>query len=76
MPNYIGKGWSKKFDNGGTVVNLSINFEKLSALPKDKYGNVRIVAGTLREPDEKSKADYYVAEDEFQTKKLSGDAGF
>jgi hypothetical protein len=60
-------------------VNLSLNMEKLSKLPRDKYGNVRLTAGASKEPDEKSKADWWIAEDEYQSKKLGGestDAGF
>lgn len=73
MPkNYLGKGWSHTFPDGGISVNLSVNLEKLLQLPKDQYGNVRITAGQLREADEKSKADWYVAEDDYQTKKLMG----
>ena len=71
--NYVGKGWAKKFDNGGMNISLSLDMAKLAELPKDKWGNVRVVASPRKEPDEKSRADWYVTEDEYHTQKLIGE---
>lgn len=71
--NYVGKGWGKKFDNGGMVVSISIDANKLEGLPRDQYGNIHLVVGQRKEPDEKSKADWHVSEDEYWTKKIGGE---
>lgn len=57
---FVGRGWEKKFDNGGSVVNLELDFDKLSALPKNDYGQVRVTVAGRREVDPKSKATHTV----------------
>ena len=60
--NYVGKGWEKTFDNGGSIINLSLELSKLNELPVDKYGCVKVQVCGRREPDERSKATHYVIE--------------
>ncbi len=72
--NYVGKGWGKKFDNGGMVVSISIKAADVFSLPQDEHGNIHLSVGQRKEPDEKSKADWNVTEDEYWTKKIRGEA--
>lgn len=59
---YLGNGWEDQYGS-----NLSINIEKLNQAIKDgkltidKWGDVKIRLGKLKQPNEKSKATHYVA---------------
>ena len=68
---FVGVGWETRFPGGGSMISLSINLEKVSLLPKDEYGNIRLVAGERREQDERSKAIHWVAVDDFHYRKGS-----
>jgi len=80
--NFVGSGWKKTFENGGAVLNMSLKLEALNKLPVDKYGNINIVAGARKSPDEgkspdeKSKATHWVAEDEYRSQKIRDESGF
>jgi hypothetical protein len=63
---YVGKGWMKKFDNGGAVINVSLKIDQLKVLTPNEYGDVCIVVGERREPDSKSKATHWAAVDDFK----------
>jgi len=59
---YLGNGWENQYG-----LNVSINIEKLNQAIKDgklevnKYGDVKINVGKLKQPNEKSKATHFVA---------------
>ena len=59
---YLGNGWENQYG-----LNVSINIEKLNQaiatgkLELNKYGNVKINVGKLKQPNEKSKATHFVA---------------
>ena len=59
---YLGNGWEDQYGS-----NLSINIGKLNQAIKDgkleinKYGDVKIRLGKLKQPNEKSKATHFVA---------------
>ena len=63
--NYLGSGWKKTFENGGSLISLSVNLDKLKALPVDNYGNVRLVVGELRQLG-KAKQTHSVYEDNYK----------
>jgi hypothetical protein len=69
---YVGKGWSKTFSNGGSVVNISVKLADLNGLTADKYGDVHLVVGDRKAPDEKTKATHWVAVDEYRHKEGGG----
>jgi len=59
---YLGNGWENQYG-----LNVSINIEKLNQaiatgkLEVNKYGDVKINVGKLKQPNEKSKATHFVA---------------
>ena len=59
---YLGNGWEDQYGS-----NLSINIEKLNQAIKDgklelnKFGDVKIRLGKLKQVNEKSKATHFVA---------------
>jgi hypothetical protein len=59
---YLGNGWENQYG-----LNVSINIEKLKQaistgkLEVNKYGDVKINVGKLKQPNEKSKATHFVA---------------
>ena len=59
---YLGNGWENQYG-----LKVSINIEKLNQaiatgkLEVNKYGNVKINVGKLKQPNEKSKATHFVA---------------
>lgn len=59
---YLGNGWENQYG-----FSLSINIEKLNQaiatgkLEVNKYGDVKINVGKLKQVNEKSKATHYVA---------------
>jgi hypothetical protein len=71
---FIGGGWEKKFENGGSNISCSIKKKDLIDLPEDGYGNVRIVVGTRREPDPKSKQTHSVTVDAYFYNKQENDS--
>jgi hypothetical protein len=71
LPPILGNGWEKIFDDGGSVINISINIEKLKSLPTDDYGNVKLVLKKTKEPNIKSKATHILVEDTYQSQKLA-----
>jgi len=72
MKTFVGNGWKRDFDNGGSVINISVNLDKLAACPQDKYGNVRLVVGERRAVDEKSKSTHTVSVDDYYYSKQGG----
>jgi len=60
--NYLGNGWE---NTQYELVNVSVNLEKLNALPKDSYGNVKITVAKMKQPNEKSKATHTVYENDY-----------
>lgn len=62
---FVGSGWEKKFDNGGSAISISVDLAKVNNLPVDKYGSVRLSVSTRKTPDEKSKATHSVAVDDY-----------
>lgn len=60
--NYVGIGWVKTFNNGGSIINLSLNLSKLNDLETDSYDNIKLTVCERRSKDEKSKATHYVIE--------------
>ena len=63
--NYVGNGWKKSFDNGGSVISLQLNIEKLKLLPVDSYGNIKVTVGELKQLG-KGKQTHCVFEDTYQ----------
>lgn len=66
--------YSYKFTNGGEVLNLSCNLEKmieqLRKIPPDEKGYTKFHIGQRKSPDEKTKAThywYYLEDDEPNT---------
>jgi len=55
--NYLGTGWENQYG-----INVSLNLEKLKALPVDNYGNIKVYVGKRKEVDAKSKATHWVKE--------------
>lgn len=55
--NYVGTGWENQYG-----INVSLNLEKLKALPVDNYGNIKVYVGKRKEVDAKSKATHWVKE--------------
>ena len=59
---YLGNGWENQYG-----LNVSINIEKLNQaiatgkLEVNKYGDVEINVGKLKQVNEKSKATHFVA---------------
>lgn len=59
---YLGNGWENQYG-----LNVSINIEKLNQaiatgkLQVNKYGDVKINVGKLKQVNEKSKATHFVA---------------
>jgi len=59
---YLGNGWENQYG-----LNVSINIEKLNQaiatgkLEVNKYGDVKINVGKLKQHNEKSKATHFVA---------------
>jgi len=66
--NYVGSGWEKTFDNGGSIINVKLKVEDIAELPQDDYGNISIKVCQRKEPDPKSKATHYVIEDTYKPK--------
>lgn len=62
--NYVGSGWEKKFDNGGSIINLSLRLEDLNKLPVDKYGCIKLTVGS-RQSASTSKATHNVFENSY-----------
>ena len=60
--NFLGKGWIKTFQNGGSIINLSLTLEELNKLPVDNYGCIKVEVHQRKEQDPKSKATHYVVE--------------
>ena len=62
---FVGKGWIKNFDNGGHIISLSIKKDDVLNLTADQYGNIRLSVGSLKTPEEKSKATHSVKVDAY-----------
>jgi len=67
--HYVGSGWEKQFEAGGSVINLSLKKAELDKLPVDAHGNIGIVVATRRTPDSLSKATHTVYENTFRKEK-------
>ena len=63
--NYLGLGWEKVFNNGGSVINLSLKLEDLQDLPVNEYGDIKIVVARRKEPDAKTRSTHLVYEDTY-----------
>lgn len=70
--NYI-KGFAKerKFDNGWSIISLSLNLEQLKTLPVDKYWNIKVDV-CEREADQYGNT-HYVVENTYVPKGKSED---
>jgi len=62
---YVGKGWKKTFDNGGHIINLNLDLDKLNELPVKEittkngtFRQISVSVASLRQAEEKSKADH------------------
>lgn len=64
--NYVGKGWLRTFDNGGSIISLQLTKALLENLPVNEYGQIKLIVAQRRERDEKSKATHYVIEDTYR----------
>lgn len=60
--NYLGNGWE---NTQYELINVSVNLEKLKALPVNEYGDVRITVARMKEPNAKSKATHTVYENDY-----------
>lgn len=61
--NYVGNGWKHpKFED---TINISLNLEKLNALPVNDYGDVKLTVSLMREPNSKTKATHTVYENDY-----------
>ena len=59
--NYIKSFIKEKvFPDGGSVINVSVNVESISALPKDKYGNVKVSIWRRNKIDNYDNTHYMV----------------
>jgi len=58
---FLGKGWAVKFG-----VNISLSKKDLDTIPVDKWGCIKLSVVRRREPDPKTKAQYYVIEDTYK----------
>jgi hypothetical protein len=67
--NYVGSGWRREFNNGSTVVNISLDKAKLLSLPTrtDQNGKewIRLTVSSLRTPSEKNGATHSIYEDTY-----------
>lgn len=63
--NYVGRGWIKTFQNGGSVINISLKMADLEKLTPNQYGDIKLVVAQRREPDAKTKATHSVYEDTY-----------
>jgi hypothetical protein len=72
---YVGGGWEKKFENGGSIISISIKKADLMDMPEDGFGNIRLVVGTRRAPDEKSKQTHSVTVDQYFYDKQNNPSG-
>jgi len=61
--NYLGNGWANEQYE---LVNLSVNLEKLKALPVNAYGDVKITVAKMKQPNAKTKATHTVYENNYQ----------
>ncbi|WP_276979207.1 hypothetical protein [Flavobacterium filum] len=60
--NYVGNGWKAgQYD----IVNLSLNLEKLNALPVNEYGDIKITVASMKEPNSKTGATHTVYENDY-----------
>ena len=68
--NYI-QGFAKerKFDNGWSIISLSIKLEQLNSLPVDDYGNIKLDVCQKREEDQWGNTHYVIENDFVPTKK-------
>jgi hypothetical protein len=62
---YVGKGWMKTFANGGSVINVKLNLAELNKLTPNQYGDIALVVGERKSPDEKSRATHTVTVDTY-----------
>lgn len=62
---FVGKGWVKTFANGGSVINIKVNLAELNKLTPNQYGDIALVVGERKSPDEKSGATHYVSVDTY-----------
>ena len=63
MKNYCGNGWKHpKFDD---TINISLNLEKLQAMPVNEYGDIKLTVSKMKEPNAKTKATHTVYENDY-----------
>ncbi len=64
MKNYCGNGWKHpKFDD---TINISLNLEKLQAMPVNEYGEIKLTVSKMKEPNAKTKATHTVYENDYK----------
>lgn len=61
--NYVGNGWqNQKFPD---MINITVNLEKLKAMPVNNYGDVKLTVSKMKQPSEKTKATHTVYENDY-----------
>ncbi len=67
--NFVGNGWIKKFDNGGEVINISLDIDKIKKLPvkNGKYVSI-VVAKRKSVPQKPTDFTHTVYENTYQNK--------
>jgi len=61
--NYCGNGWAHpKFEN---TINITVNLEKLQAMPVNSYGDIKLTVSKMKEPNAKTKATHTVYENDY-----------
>lgn len=63
--NFVGNGWAKTFNNGGTIINISLKLDDLNKIPTNEKGYIRLVVAQRREPND-SGSTHYVYEDTYK----------
>lgn len=58
---FVGKGWQFKYG-----INISLSKKLLDTIPVNQYGDIKLSVVRRREPDPKTKAQYYVCEDTYK----------
>lgn len=68
--NYVGNGWE---NTQYELVNVSVNLEKLKALPVNEYGDIRLTVAKMKQPNAKSGATHTVYENDYvKSDKVTG----
>ena len=66
---FVGNGWERKYG-----VSIKVKKAQIASLPENKYGEVALYVGKLKNPNSKSKATHYVAVEEERQADVRDDA--